>query len=59
MTWGRVIVIAAVVGVVTAGCGIGASDRVVTFPPESIGPDATVTPAVAQTAPGWLRAMAM
>ena len=49
MTWGRVIVIAAVVGVLTAGCGIAASDRVVTFPPESVGPDSTVTPAVAQT----------
>jgi hypothetical protein len=31
------------------GCGIGASGKVVTFPPSSIGPAATVSPAVAQT----------
>jgi hypothetical protein len=31
------------------GCGIGASGTVVTFPPSSIGPAATVSPAVAQT----------
>lgn len=32
-----------------AGCGIGASSKIVTFPPESVGPGSTVTPAVAQT----------
>ena len=32
-----------------AGCGIGASDRVVTFPPASVGPGSTVSPAVGQT----------
>jgi hypothetical protein len=31
------------------GCGIGASGKVVTFPPSSIGPAAIVSPAVAQT----------
>jgi hypothetical protein len=34
---------------VVGGCGIGASNKVVTFPPSSIGPAATVSPAVAQT----------
>jgi hypothetical protein len=34
---------------VVAGCGIGASDRVVTFPPASVGPGSTVSPAVGQT----------
>ena len=34
---------------VLVGCGIGASASIVTFPPQSVGPDATVTPAVAQT----------
>ena len=32
-----------------AGCGIGASREVVTFPPASVGPAATVSPAVLQT----------
>lgn len=36
-------------GSVLAGCGIGASGRIVTFPPASVGPAATVTPAVALT----------
>ena len=35
--------------VVLAGCGVGAPGRGVTFPPASVGPGATVTPAVAQT----------
>src|SRR6267142_4900730 len=35
--------------VVVAGCGIGASHEVVTFPPQSVGPAATVSPAVLQT----------
>jgi len=34
---------------VLVGCGIATSTNVVTFPPEAVGPDATVTPAVAQT----------
>jgi hypothetical protein len=34
---------------VLAGCGIGASGTVVTFPPASAGPGSTVSPAVAQT----------
>jgi hypothetical protein len=34
---------------VVGGCGIGASGVVVTFPPSSVGPAATVSPAVAQT----------
>ena len=34
---------------VVGSCGIGASNKVVTFPPSSIGPAATVSPAVAQT----------
>ncbi len=43
---------------VLAGCGIGASGKVVTFPPESIGPDATVTPAVALTRAAIVAALA-
>jgi len=35
--------------VIVAGCGIGASHEIVTFPPASVGPAATVTPAVLQT----------
>ncbi len=47
----RVVVVAClvVVGLVGGGCGIGASEVVVTFPPSSVGPAATVSPAVAQT----------
>jgi hypothetical protein len=36
-------------GLLVAGCGIGASKVVVTFPPATVGPAATVSPAVAQT----------
>lgn len=43
---------------VLAGCGIGASGKVVTFPPASVGPDATVTPAVAQTRAAIVAALA-
>jgi hypothetical protein len=45
MRFGLALAICAVL----AGCGIGASGKVVTFAPESVGPDSTVTPAVAQT----------
>lgn len=41
--------IAALLCLIVAGCGIGASGRIVTFPPSSVGPLATVSPAVAQT----------
>jgi hypothetical protein len=49
MRFGRAIALSVSVCFVLAGCGIGASGNVVTFPPGSVGPDATVTPAVAQT----------
>jgi hypothetical protein len=40
----------ALVALVVAGCGASGGGRpVVTFPPGSVGPDATVSPAVAQT----------
>jgi hypothetical protein len=39
---------AAVLAIVLAGCGIGATHEVVTFPPPSVGPAATVSPAVLQ-----------
>jgi hypothetical protein len=45
-------------GLVLAGCGIGASSKVVTFPPPSVGPGATVTPAVAQTRTAIVAALA-
>ena len=38
-----------VAGLLVAGCGVGASKVVVTFPPSTVGPAATVSPAVAQT----------
>jgi hypothetical protein len=41
-----------------AGCGIGASGRIVTFPPPSVGPGATVTPAVALTRTAIVAALA-
>ncbi len=41
-----------------AGCGIGASGRVVKFPPESVGPGSTVTPAVEQTRAAIVAALA-
>jgi hypothetical protein len=34
---------------VVGGCGVGASREIVTFPPETVGPAATVSPAVLQT----------
>ena len=37
------------VALVVCGCGVGASREIVTFPPESVGPAATVSPAVLQT----------
>lgn len=43
---------------VLAGCGIGASGKVVTFPPQSVGPDSTVSPAVAQTRAAIVAALA-
>jgi hypothetical protein len=46
---GRVAAAVAVLALVSAGCGVGASREVVTYPPESVGPAATVSPAVAQT----------
>jgi hypothetical protein len=45
----RVAFIAAGFVLVVAGCGVGASHEIVTFPPESVGPAATVSPAVLQT----------
>jgi hypothetical protein len=36
-------------GLLVGGCGIGASTNIVTFPPASVGPVATVSIAVAQT----------
>jgi hypothetical protein len=41
--------LALVLCVFVAGCGIGASERIVTFPPATVGPGSTVSPAVAQT----------
>ncbi len=41
-----------------AACGIGASGKIVTFPPTSVGPGATVTPAVAQTRAAIVAALA-
>lgn len=41
--------LALVLSVLVAGCGIGASGRVVTFPPATVGPGTTVSPAVGQT----------
>lgn len=48
---GRATVLVLGVGgaMLLAGCGIGASSRVVTFPPTSVGPGTTVSPAVLQT----------
>jgi hypothetical protein len=43
---------------VLAGCGIGASGKIVTFPPASVGPESTVTPAVAQTRAAIVAALA-
>jgi hypothetical protein len=43
------ILVAVGLAIVLGGCGIGASSAVVTFPPEQVGPSATVTPAVGQT----------
>jgi hypothetical protein len=40
---------AVVLAVIVAGCGIGASHEIVTFPPASVGPAATVSAAVLQT----------
>jgi hypothetical protein len=37
------------VALVVGGCGVGASREIVTFPPQSVGPGATVSPAVLQT----------
>ena len=49
-TGGRwLAVVAAAFVVVAGGCGSGATHEVVTFPPESVGPAATVSPAVLQT----------
>ena len=45
----RLVAVVALLGVIAAGCGIGASREVVTFPPASVGPAATVSPAVLQT----------
>jgi hypothetical protein len=45
-------------GCAVAGCGAGASSRIVTFPPASVGPAATVTPAVAQTRTAIVAALA-
>jgi hypothetical protein len=39
---------AAVLAILLAGCDIGATHEVVTFPPPSVGPAATVSPAVLQ-----------
>ena len=50
MRFGRGLVLWLIVGgLVVAGCGIGASGKVVTFPPASVWPGSTVTPAVALT----------
>ena len=43
------VAILLVAGFLIAGCGVGASKVVVTFPPSTVGPAATVSPAVAQT----------
>jgi hypothetical protein len=40
---------AAAIAFLIAGCGVGASHEIVTFPPSSVGPAATVSPAVLQT----------
>ena len=49
MTGGRFAGLALCLAISCAGCGIGASHEIVTFPPESVGPAATVSPAVLQT----------
>jgi hypothetical protein len=43
------VALAVMLAVLIAGCGIGASHEIVTFPPQSVGPAATVSPAVLQT----------
>jgi hypothetical protein len=45
----RIAGAALAVVLVAGGCGVGASREVVTFPPETVGPAATVSPAVLQT----------
>ena len=45
----RLAVIVAGLAILVGGCGIGASHEIVTYPPESVGPAATVSPAVLQT----------
>jgi hypothetical protein len=45
----RLAVIVAALAILVGGCGIGASHEIVTYPPESVGPAATVSPAVLQT----------
>jgi hypothetical protein len=45
----RLAVIVASLAILVGGCGIGASHEIVTYPPESVGPAATVSPAVLQT----------
>jgi len=54
----RIALLAATLCLVVAGCGIGASGKVVTFPPSSVGPLATVSPAVAQTRAAIVAALA-
>lgn len=56
MRFGRAVVLG--VSLVLAGCGIGASGRIVTFPPATVGPASTVTPAVAQTRAAIVAALA-
>jgi hypothetical protein len=52
------LVLGIAVSLLLAACGIGASQNVVTFPPASDGPGATVTPAVAQTRAAIVAALA-
>jgi len=45
----RIAVTSLAAALVLGGCGVGASREIVTFPPQSVGPAATVSPAVLQT----------
>ena len=50
--------LALVLCLLLAGCGIGASGKIVTFPPATVGPGSTVTPAVALTRTAIVDALA-
>jgi hypothetical protein len=45
----RGVAVVVALAAILAGCGVGATHEIVTFPPQSVGPAATVSPAVLQT----------